>query len=419
MRLFNTETLQVFKIKEFRLFVLTRFFLTLGVQMQFATISLQIYYLHSKEEYVLGLIGLSEALPFILTSFFSGYMSDNYSRKKIILIALACLLVGATFLYFNSEPLILFLSNLGMFGLFGVVFLFGVTRSFLAASLNPFMSQIVPREQYTSSSTWNTTAWHTGAILGPVVAGIIFGFNNTLNANYCHFLEMILFTFSLIFMLQIKNKGIPEKGEKKETILETMKVGLHFVFKNKIILSVLSLDLFAVLLGGAVALIPAFNDKILHLGPQAYGLIRTAPAIGALAMSGVLIFFPLKKNAGLALLYSVAAFGFFTILFALSTTYYLAFAMLFFTGAFDNVSVIIRHSILQLQTPNNMRGRVSAINSIFIGSSNEIGAFESGFTAKLFGLVNSIIIGGILTIGVVGVINKLNPKLKKLDLSKM
>ena len=419
MALFKTESLQVFKIKEFRLFVLTRFFLTLGVQMQFATISLQIYYLHSKEEYVLGLLGLTEALPFILTSFFSGYVSDNFSRKKIILVALCCLLFGATFLYVNSEPFILFLSNLGMFALFGVVFLFGIIRSFLASSLNPFMSQIVPREQYTSSSTWNTTAWHTGAILGPVVAGIIFGFHNKLHAYYCHFMEAVLFALSLFFMFQIKHNGYPERGEKKETILETMKVGLHFVFNNKLILSVLSLDLFAVLFGGAVALIPAFTDKILHLGPEAYGLLRTAPAIGALAMSGVLLFFPLAKKAGSALLYSVVAFGVFTILFALTTNYWLTFAMLFFTGAFDNVSVIIRHSILQLQTPNTMRGRVSAINSIFIGSSNEIGAFESGFAAKLFGLVNSIVMGGVITIGVVGVINKLNPKLKKLDLSKM
>jgi MFS family permease len=419
MKLFKTETLQVFKIKEFRQFVLTRFFLTLGVQMQFATISLQIYYQHSKEEYVLGMLGLTEAIPFILTSFFSGYVSDNFSRKKIIVTALCCLLAGATFLYFNSEPFFLFLSNLGMFALFGVVFLFGVIRSFLASSLNPFMSQIVPREQYTSSSTWNTTAWHTGAIMGPVVAGIIFGFHNKLNANFCHLTEVILFGLALFFMLKIKHKGHPERGEKKETIMETMKVGLHFVFKNKLIFSVLSLDLFAVLFGGAVALIPAFTDKILHLGPEAYGLLRTAPAIGALAMSGVLIFFPLKKTAGKALLLSVAAFGLFTILFALTKNYWLTFAMLFFTGAFDNVSVIIRHSILQLQTPNNMRGRVSAINSVFIGSSNEIGAFESGLTAKLFGLVNSIVIGGALTIGVVATINKLNPKLKKLDLSKM
>ncbi len=417
MNFFKPESLHVFKIKEFRLFILTRFFLTLGVQMQFATISLQIYYLHSKQEIVLGLIGLTEVVPFIFTSFFSGYVSDNFARKKIIMIALFCLLVGAVFLFLNSQPLILLLNNLGMIALFGVVFLFGIIRSFLASALNPFMSQIVPRQHYTSSATWNTTAWHTGAIMGPVVAGIVFGYNNFFNANYCHFIEVVLFALALFFMLQIKHEGLPEKGEKKETILETMKVGLHFVFKNKLILSTLSLDLFAVLFGGAVALIPAFTDKILHLGPEAYGLLRTAPAIGALAMSGILIFFPLSKKAGLALLYSVATFGVFTILFALTTNYWLAFSMLFFTGAFDNVSVIIRHSILQLQTPNTMRGRVSAINSIFIGSSNEIGAFESGFTAKLFGLVNSIVIGGALTIGVVGVVNKLNPNLKKLDLT--
>lgn len=171
--------------------------------------------------------------------------------------------------------------------------------------------------------------------------------------------------------------------------------------------------------GGAVALIPAFTDKILHLGPEAYGLLRTAPAVGAVIMALIMVVRPPSKKAGIALLWSVAAFGLFTILFAISTNYWIAFVCLACTGAFDNVSVIVRHTILQLSTPDNMRGRVSAINSVFIGSSNEIGAFESGATAKLFGLVPSIILGGVLTIATVLGVNKLNPKLKKLDLTKL
>jgi MFS family permease len=230
---------------------------------------------------------------------------------------------------------------------------------------------------------------------------------------------VIFFLLALFFIWQIKHNGEPEKQEKKESILEGLKVGLNFVFKNKMVLSALSLDLFAVLLGGAVALIPAFTDKVLHLGPEAYGLLRTAPAIGAVVMAFLMAVHPPSKKAGQALIWSVIAFGVFTILFALSTTYLMAFVMLFFTGAFDNVSVVVRHSILQLMTPDNMRGRVSAINSVFIGSSNEIGAFESGATAKLFGLVPSIIVGGGLTVFVVAVINKLNPKLKKLDINKL
>lgn len=419
MAFLKSESLQIFKIKEFRLFVMARFFLTLAVQMQFSTIYLQVYYEHSKEELMLGLIGLTEAIPFVITSFFSGHVSDNFHRKRIILFGIFSLLLGATLLYLNAEPLVYLLKNAGVIALFAIVFLFGIIRSFLAASLQPFMSQIVPRQYYTHSATWNSTAWHTGAILGPVVAGLVYGYNNQLNAKWCHLLEVIFFVLALFFIWRIKHNGEPEKQEKKESVLEGLKVGLNFVFKNKMVLSALSLDLFAVLFGGAVALIPAFTDKVLHYGPEAYGLLRTAPAIGAVVMAFIMAVYPPSKKAGLALIWSVIAFGIFTILFAISTTYLMAFAMLFFTGAFDNVSVVVRHSILQLMTPDNMRGRVSAINSVFIGSSNEIGAFESGATAKLFGLVPSIIVGGGLTVFVVAVINKLNPKLKKLDINKL
>jgi MFS family permease len=206
--------------------------------------------------------------------------------------------------------------------------------------------------------------------------------------------------------------------EEKETLLQSMTSGLKFVFKHKMVLSALSLDLFAVLFGGAVAMIPLFTDKILHLGPEAYGLLRTAPAIGAVLMALIMAVKPPAKKAGLALIWSVVAFGAFTILFALCTNYWLAFFMLLMTGAFDNISVVVRHSILQLSTPDNMRGRVSAVNSIFIGSSNEIGAFESGVAAKIMGLVPSIIFGGAMVAGVVFVIQKLNPELKKMDLTK-
>ena len=419
MTLLKNESLQIFKIKEFRWFVLARFFLTLAIQMQFSTIYLQVYYEYSKEELILGLIGLTEAVPFIITSFFSGHASDNFHRKRIILSGIIALLIGATLLYLNSEPLIGLLKSAGLFALFSIVFIFGIIRSFLAASLQPYMSQIVPRQFYTHSATWNSSAWHTGAILGPVISGLIYGYNNQLNAKWCHLTEVVLFLFALFFIWKINHKGAPEKSEKKESVFEGIKVGLNFVFKNKMVLSALSLDLFAVLFGGAVALIPAFTDKILHLGPEVYGLLRTAPAVGAVFMALVMAVYPPSKKAGLALIWSVIAFGIFTILFALSTNYWMAFFMLFFTGAFDNVSVVVRHSILQLMTPDNMRGRVSAINSVFIGSSNEIGAFESGATAKLFGLVPSIIIGGGLTIFVVGIINKLNPKLKNLDITHL
>ncbi len=215
------------------------------------------------------------------------------------------------------------------------------------------------------------------------------------------------------------NKGLPQEQPKEENIFESMKVGLRFVFKTKMVLSAISLDLFAVLFGGAVAIIPAFVDKVLGMGPEAYGLLRTAPAIGAVVCALIMAVYPPAKRAGVALIWSVIAFGVFTILFGISTNYWLAFAMLFMTGAFDNVSVVVRHSILQLMTPDNMRGRVTAINSIFIGSSNEIGAFESGVAARFLGLVNSIAFGGVMTILTVLGVVKINPELKKLDINKL
>jgi MFS family permease len=419
MGLLQAESLRIFKIKEFRLFVLTRLFLTLAIQMQFGTLYLQVYYEYSKEELMLGLIGLAEAVPFITTSFFSGHVADKFSKKKIILVGIILLLMGAFFLYLNAEPMVSLFRASGVLALFAVVFVFGVVRAFLSATTNPFLSHLVPRELYTHAATWNSTFWHTGAILGPVLAGLVYGFNNQLNAKWCHLTVILLFALSLIFTSRIKNKGAPGSREKKETVFDSMKLGLNFVFKNKMVLSAISLDLFAVLFGGAVAMIPAFTDKVLHLGPEAYGLLRTAPAIGAVIMAFVMAAYPPAKKAGLALIWSVIAFGLFTILFGLSKNYWLAFSMLFLTGAFDNVSVVVRHSILQLMTPDHMRGRVSAINGIFIGSSNEIGAFESGATAKLFGLVNSIVIGGGMTILVVLGINKLNPKLRKLDVNTL
>jgi MFS family permease len=417
MSLFNTASLDIFRIKEFRYFIYARFFLTVAIQMQFSTISLQIYYEHTDDPLIQGLIGLTEAIPFVFTCFFSGVVADTYNRRKILLAGIFVLFLGCVLLYFHSASFSQFLKNTGMTVLFSIVFLFGIIRAFLAACTHPFMSQLVPRNHYTNSATWNSTAWHIGAILGPVVAGIIYGYNGKLNAATCYLVDCILFLISIYFIFRIGNKPKPVK-EEKETLFQSMTVGLKFVFKNKMVLSALTLDLFAVLFGGAVAMIPMFNDKILHLGPEAYGLLRTSPAIGAVLMALVLAVKPPAKKAGQALIWSVVGFGVFTILFAFCTNYWLALLMLLMTGAFDNVSVVVRHSILQLSTPDNMRGRVTAVNNIFIGSSNEIGAFESGVAAKAIGLVPSIIFGGAMTIGTVFGISKLNPDLKKMDLTK-
>lgn len=414
-----SDSLQILKNREFTWFLFARFFITLAIQMQMSTIYLQMYYEYYRgDELALGLIGLAEIIPFILVSFFSGHVADIVSRRKILILGCLALFAGSAFLWAFSSHAFTILKTAGVIALFSVVLSFGVIRAFLSAATQPFMSQLTPRHMYSQAATWNTTVWHTAAILGPVLAGIIYGFKDGNHADWCYAVNCILFLLSMLFYFLIRPKTIPAK-EKKETLLESIGSGLRFVYNNNMILSALSLDMFAVLFGGAVAIIPAFTDKILHLGPEAYGLLRTAPAIGAVVTSFFLAFRQPGKRAGFDLLWTVAAFGVCTVLFALCTNYWLAFAMLFLTGAFDNVSVVIRQTVLQLMTPDNMRGRVSAVNNIFVGSSNEIGAFESGAMARLMGLVPSIIFGGSMTVVVVGIINKLNPALKKLDLSKI
>lgn len=414
-----SNSLEILKNKEFTWFLCARFFITLAIQMQMSTIYLQMYYEYYRgDELALGMIGLAEIIPFILVSFFSGHVADIVSRRRILILGCVSLFIGSLFLWAFSSGVFVVLRTAGVALLFGVVLSFGVIRAFLSAATQPFMSQLMPRNLYTQAATWNTTVWHTAAILGPVMAGLIYGFRNENHADWCYAVNCVLFLLTIGFYVLIKPKLIPPK-EVKETLLGSIRSGLRFVYTNNMILSALSLDMFAVLFGGAVAIIPAFTDKILHLGPEAYGLLRTAPAIGAVATSFVLTFRQPGARAGRDLLWTVAAFGICTILFALCTNYWLAFVMLFLTGAFDNVSVVIRQTVLQLMTPDNMRGRVSAVNNIFVGSSNEIGAFESGAMAKLMGLVPSIIFGGGMTVVVVGVINKLNPALKKLDLSKI
>lgn len=414
----SSPIITIFQVKNFRNFIIGRFFTTLAVQMQMTTIGLQIYYEYGKSELALGFTGLFEAIPFIAASFFSGYFADRYNRKNIMLLTCLALLLSSLLLFLISANRNYYSQGFSYSAIFAVIILIGSIRAFFAATMNPWLSQLVDRSLYTASATVNSTAWHIAAISGPILAALMYGLRGNYNAEKIYLINMALFLIGIFFFAIIKFTNKMER-KIKEGILESLKVGVDFVFKQKTLLSVLSLDLFAVLFGGAVAILPAFNDKILLGTAQDLGLLRTAPGIGAVLMAIVLAFKPPGKNAGPWLIMAVIAFGVFTIAFALCTNYWLAFVMLLLTGAFDNISVVIRQSILQLMTPDVMRGRVSAVNSVFIGSSNEIGGFESGLAAKIMGLVNSIVFGGAMTILVVAVINKLNPELKKLDITKV
>lgn len=409
---------QLLKNKDFVSFVLLRLFLTLGIQMQMSTISLQIYYEYTKDEFMLGLIGLAEALPFIGMSFYAGYLADKLNRKKIIYAGTMTLLVSAVFLVVFTERYFSFFEQKPMWVLYVFVLIFGINRAFMASAMQPFLTEFLPRELYTYSASVNSGAWHFGAILGPVLAGLIYSaFQQAAVINYI--IVSLLYLAGLLCLLLIKHQGHSQRySMKSDTFFQSIQEGIVFVRQSKILFSAITLDLLAVLFGGVSAIIPAFTDKVLHLGPEYYGLLRTSPAIGALAMSLWLMVYLPTRRAGRVLLYSVALFGLFTIFFGLARNYWMAFWMLFFTGVFDSVSVVIRHSILQLYTPDRLRGRVTAINGIFIGSSNEIGAFESGLAAKLMGLTASIIFGGSMTILVVYLIHLWNRKLIALDLSK-
>ena len=403
----------VLRLKEYKFYLANRFLLTMGITMQSVIVGWQVYDI-TKDVFALGMIGLSEAIPFIVISIFSGHIADTFNRKKIILwFTFLFILVTGALLYLSTDASS-FIQRYGTLPIFSMIVLVGVIRGFLSAAFPSILSQIVPRELYGNAATWNSTVWHGASILGPSVAGLLIAVGYTT----AYTVDITFISLSFLAFLFIASKPVPPR-EKSETLYESLTSGIKFVFKNQVVLGALSLDLFAVLFGGAVALLPAFAEEILHAGAVELGFLRAAPAIGAVVMAFIIAYKPPTKNAGRNLFLSVGAFGLSTILFGLSENIWMAFFFLFLTGAFDNVSVVIRHTVLQLATPDNMRGRVSAVNGIFIGSSNEIGAFESGATARAFGLKPSIIIGGILTVLVVVFTAKLAPKLRKLNIDDL
>ena len=403
----------VLRLKEYKFYLANRFLLTMGITMQSVIVGWQVYDI-TKDVFALGMIGLSEAIPFIVISIFSGHIADTFNRKKIILwFTFLFILVTGALLYLSTDASS-FIQRYGTLPIFSMIVLVGVIRGFLSASFPSILSQIVPRELYGNAATWNSTVWHGASILGPSVAGLLIAVGYTT----AYTVDITFISLSFLAFLFIASKPVPPR-EKSETLYESLTSGIKFVFKNQVVLGALSLDLFAVLFGGAVALLPAFAEEILHAGAVELGFLRAAPAIGAVVMAFIIAYKPPTKNAGRNLFLSVGAFGISTILFGLSENIWMAFFFLFLTGAFDNVSVVIRHTVLQLATPDNMRGRVSAVNGIFIGSSNEIGAFESGATARAFGLKPSIIVGGILTVLVVAATAKLAPKLRQLNIKDL
>ncbi|HMG93441.1 MAG TPA: MFS transporter [Chryseolinea sp.] len=398
------------KLPDFRLFVSARFCITLAIQIQSVVVAWQIYEL-THDPLSLGLIGLAEAIPSISVSLYAGHIADIVERKKIILVCVATLLLCSISLLFFTLDIGKFLLSYGAVPVYTVIFVSGLARGFLTPANFAYMPQLVPRELYSNAITWNSTLWETAAIGGPAIGGFVYGFFG-IKASYAA--DVFLMLTGLVLALNVENKPLPPESE-EQGIIEKIRAGLRFVFNHQIILGAISLDLFAVLFGGAVALLPIFANEILFVGPQGLGVLRAAPGIGALVMAFYITHHPIKKNTGKILLYCVAGFGVCMILFGLSTNFWISLFLLVMSGVFDCVSVIVRGMLLQTLTPENMKGRVSAVNHIFIGSSNEIGMFESGLAARILGVVPSVIFGGCMTLVSVSMISWLAKSLRKLQ----
>lgn len=399
------------RFPEFRNFTIARLCITIAAQIQAVIVGWQIYEI-TKDPLSLGMIGLAEAIPSISVLLFAGHITDTNDRKKIVLASVYLMtFCSLLLLIISSETVSLFNDN-KVVAMYSAIFLSGIGRGFSAPSFFAFVSQLVPKETLPNAITWNTSTWQTGAVTGPAIGGLLYGFIGPTNT---YFTIVAFWIISIILIVPIKRKPIPEAAD-LQTLKERLTAGLKFVFERKIILGAISLDLFAVLFGGAVALLPIFAGEILFVGPQGLGALRAAPSIGAVIMAIYMTRHPFTKEAGRNLLISIFGFGVCIIIFGLSKNFFLSLFILALGGAFDAVSVVIRATIIQLMTPDNMKGRVSAVNSIFIGSSNEIGAFESGVAARLLGTVPSVIFGGMMTLLIVAFVSIASPALRKLKL---
>ena len=403
------------KIPEFRWFILMRLAIVLAWSMQFVLIEWEVYRI-TKNPWSLGLIGLMEVIPAVIMALFAGHIVDQSEKRNLLL---KCFVGTATisviFCYLMHPETTI---NIGkqpfLYVIYVLVFLGGIIRAFIFPSVFSLLGLIVPKSQFTNAATWSSSSWQFSAVIGPALAGFLIGGIGVFNSMIFVTISIILGIFML---LQISKKPILNK-KIGEPVTESLKAGIRFVFQNKIILNALSLDMFAVLFGGAVALLPIFAQDILKVGSEGFGILRAAPAIGGLLTMLASTLFSIEKNTGKKLLFAVFGFGICIIVFGLSQNFWISVVALFLSGVTDGFSVVIRSTILQIYTPDDMRGRVSSVNSIFVGSSNELGAFESGLTSKLFGVVNAVVFGGIMTLLVVGTTAAASPKFRDLEIEK-
>ena len=394
--------------RDFRWYILSLFAMTLASQLQAVVVGWQVYAI-THDPLSLGLLGLAEALPFIAIALPAGYVADRFNRRTITVCSLAVNVACAVgLLAFSATPGLM--QRAGVTPVYAIIFVSGIARSLLQPARQALGAEIIPRTMYENAIAWRSSSWQTAAVIGPAIGGLLYGFVGPVAA---YATGAVLMTFALVGFLTIHY--VPSARASTNTpILTGLVTGLRFVWNEPVILAALSLDLFSVFLGGAEALLPVFASEILRVGPQGVGILRAAPAAGAVLMGVFLAHRGPIERAGRAMLLAVATFALAIIGFGLSTSFLLSGALLMVSGMADNVSVVIRSTLLQLLTPPEMLGRVSAVNSVFIGSSNELGAFESGVAARLLGAVPAVVLGGTASLIVVGLTARLVPRLRTL-----
>lgn len=407
------DTYAALRLPNFRRYIAALFTLTLGIQIQGTVVGWQIYDL-TRDPLALGLVGLAEALPAISLSLFAGHVADTHDRRRIAVLALSVLVVCSVALWLLAfagvSDAAAFTNSARVRAIYGVIVLSGLARAFLQPARQALSAELVPRHLYSNAITWRSGSWQLAAVLGPALGGLLYALGGTVLA---YAIDALLMLGAVGLLLSVRHQS-PARDVSTEPIMRSITGGLRFVLGEPLLLSALTLDLFSVLFGGAIALLPVFAAEVLSAGPSALGLLRAAPAAGAVMMSIALTRWPPFAHTGRNLLLAVSGFGLCTIGFGLSRSLPLSVAMLALGGAFDSVSVVIRSLMLQLRTPEALLGRVSSVNQIFIGSSNEIGSFESGVTARWWGAVTAVVVGGVATLGVVAVVAWRVPALRRL-----
>ena len=408
------------RFREFNIFLIVRFILVFSWSMQFIIVEWLVWEI-TEDPLSLGLIGLMEVVPAVSMALFAGHIVDQKEKRNLLIYCIIAFLFVSIGFYLvtGSGSKSLFTTQTILYLIYFLVFIGGFIRAFFGPTIFSLVALIVPKKTYANAATWSSSVWQMGVVLGPAFAGFSIhwiGINNSMGV------VLIGVLISLIILAFIKRKPVlnPKIGE---NIFTSLKEGISFVYNSKAILGVITLDMVAVLFGGAIALLPIYATEVIQIPPgmepsEVFGVLRATPAVGSLITMFIAAYIPITRKAGIKLLMAIFGFGISIISFGLSSIFWISVLSLFIYGVTDGISMVIRQTILQLKTPDHLRGRVASVNSIFVGSSNELGAFESGVTAKLMGTVTAVVFGGTITVLTALSTAFISPSFRKLDLTE-